>query len=460
MEIPISEIDILIVFGSIMFLGFIGNYIFNKTQIPSIVWLLLFGLFLGFAFQIQSFSSLTPILNYLSGIVGAIAIIVILFDGGINTDIYQLFRGAPRGLLLTVSGFCLSFIATLLIVVGLEFSEIIDLGGHSFIIGSILGAIVAGTSSPIVIPLAYRLKNLQEKTKMVASIESILTDPICIVVVFAIYYMVFVVGELNLIAAAGNLVTTFSTGIVLGALFGLIWLFVMNKLRRAQFSYILTLAIVFLVYAATVLLVGETNGGGGAGAIACLMFGLVLGNGKKILKMIRYEGKGFEMDEETKQFHGLTSFVIRTFFFVYLGFIATFQNITFIIVGIVILIVLLLVRYLAVQISTYNGNFEKDDRQTLTVMMPRGLAAAILAISFTPLILGPGRNGIPGLDLSANMQGLFMDVAFVIILGSAIITTIGVSIICHNENKKIKLAEDNTMKDDIEIISELRKENE
>ncbi|GAG81922.1 unnamed protein product, partial [marine sediment metagenome] len=295
----------------------------------------------------------------------------------------------------------------------------------------VLGAIVGGTSSPIVIPLAYRLKNLQEKTKMVSSIESILTDPLCIVVVFAIYYMVFTVGELNLLLGIGNLVKTFSVGIVLGITFGLIWLFIMNRIRREQFSYIITLAVVFLVYSFTALIVGTSEGGEGAGAIACLMFGLVLGNGKKILKMVNYQGKGFEMDEETKQFHSLTSFVIRTFFFVYLGMIVSFQSINFILIGIIILLALLLVRYFAVYLSTYKGTFENDDKQTMTVMMPRGLAAAILAISFTPLILGIGRIGsdgaivIPGYNLGAEMQGLFMDVAFVIILGTAIITTVG-----------------------------------
>lgn len=424
----------LVTLGLVMILGFIGNYIFNKTQIPSIVWLLLFGLIIGIFFRVQDFQNLYPfLLDDISGLVGAIAIVIILFDGGINTDIYQLFRGAPRGLLLTVSSFCLSFISTLLIVVGLEAFGVIDLDGHGFIIGAVLGAIVGGTSSPIVIPLAYRLKNLQEKTKMVASIESILTDPICIVVVFAIYYMAFTVGELNLILGIGNLVTTFSVGIVLGVAFGFIWLFIMNKVRKEQFSYILTLAVVFLVYSSTTIIVGSNEGGQGAGTIACLMFGLVLGNGKKILKMVNYPGKGFEMDEETKQFHGLTSFVIRTFFFVYLGMIASFRSINFILIGIIVLLILLLVRYLAIYISTYKGDFEKDDKQTLTVMMPRGLAAAILAISFTPLILGA-----EGYNLGASTQGLFMDVAFVVILGTAIITTIGVSIISHSEMKKIK----------------------
>lgn len=427
----------VITIGFVFVLGFIGNYIFNKTQIPSIVWLLLFGFVAGIIFNVQDFQNFNRgLFDALSGLVGAIAIIIILFDGGINTDLRQLFKGAPRGLLLTISSFCLSFIATLFIVVGLDSLEIINLGGHSFVIGAILGGIVAGTSSPIVIPLAYRLRNLQEKTKIVASIESILTDPICIVVVFAIVYMVFELKEINLLLGFGNLVTTFSAGIVIGIAFGLVWLFIMNKIRKQEFSYIMTLAVVFLVYSFTVLLVGPEQGGEGAGAIACLAFGLILGNGKKILKMIDYKGRGFQMSEETKQFHSLTSFVIRTFFFVYLGMIVSFQNIEFILIGMIILIGLIIVRYLAIKITTFKDNFEKDDQQTMLVMMPRGLAAAILAIKFGPELA----NNLKGANdnLLLWLEPFFKDVAFVVILGSAIITTIGVSFICHCENKKTK----------------------
>lgn len=427
-------ISILITLGVIMVLGFIGNYIFNRTQIPSIVWLLLFGLVVGFIFNIQNTVS-DDLLKDVSGIFGAVAIIIILFDGGINTDLHQLFKGAPRGLLLTVSGFCLSLLATMLIVIGLSAAGVLPVSiEDSAIVGVFLGAVVGGTSSPIVIPLAYRLRNLQDKTKIVSSIESILTDPLCIVVVFALYYMIFVAGEFNLALGLGNLAKTFSVGIVLGVAFGFLWLPIMNKVRKEQFSYVLTLAIVFLVYSFTAMIVGVGEGGEGAGAIACLMFGLVLGNGKKVLKMIEYEGRSYEMDEETKQFHSLTSFVIRTFFFVYLGMIVSFQELQYIFIGIIILIGLFAVRYIAIFITTYRGNFELDDRQTMTVLMPRGLAAAILAIKFGPDFVGRYMVGF---------DGFFKDVAFVVILGTAIITTIGVSVICHYENKKSKAAENN-----------------
>jgi len=423
----IQVIHILITLGIIMILGFIGNYIFNRTQIPSIVWLLLFGLVVGFIFNIQNTID-QGLLTSISGIFGAVAIVIILFDGGINTDLHQLFKGAPRGLILTISGFFLSVFSTMLIIAGLSAVGIIPISfNDSLIVGAVLGAIIGGTSSPIVIPLAYKLKNLQEKTKMISSIESILTDPMCIVVVLAIVYMVFVEQEINLALGLASLIKTFSVGIVLGIALGFIWLPIMNKLRKEEFSYVLTLAIVFLVYSFTYMIIGEADGGEGAGAIACLTFGLVLGNGKKIFKIIQYEGEGFEMDDETKKFHGLTSFVIRTFFFVYLGMIVSFQKIEFIIIGIIVLIGLLFVRYLAIIITTVKGNFEKDDMQTMTVLMPRGLAAAILAIKFGPDFVN---QFMPG------YTGFFKDIAFVVILGTAIITTIGVSIICHNEMKK------------------------
>jgi len=434
MEITVPQA--LITLGVIMVLGFIGNYIFNKTQIPSIIWLLIFGLIVGIIFNVQEINE--KLLGQISSLFGAIAIVIILFDGGINTDLHQLFKGAPRGLLLTITGFCLSLIVTMFVIVGLSFFNILPIPlDQSIIIGIILGAMVGGTSSPIVIPLACRLKNLQEKTKMVLSIESILTDPLCIVVVLAAILMINTPNA-NIGDGIKSLVSTFSVGAVVGLAVGLVWLPVMHKVRREQFSYILTLALVFLIYSVT------ESWWGGAGALSCLTFGLVLGNGKKILKMVNYQREGFEMDEETKQFHSLTSFIIRTFFFVYLGMMVSFQKIEFILIGIIILLTLLSFRYVAVWISTFKGGFEKDDRQTMAVLMPRGLAAAILAINFGPGIIEKIAEKVGTTEGMVAMNSFFKDTVFVVILGTAIITTIGVSIISYYEMKKIKDSETQT----------------
>lgn len=430
----------LIILGIIMLLGFVGNFIFNRTQIPSIVWLLVFGLIVGFIFNVRNIDP--NLLMTVSKFFAAIAIVIILFDGGINTDLYQLFKGAPRGLLLTISAFSLSILATMLIVVALSATIVPSIPlENSVIIGVIMGAIIGGTSSPIVIPLVRRLQNLKEKTKMALSIESIITDPLCIVVVLAAFYMITFAGSIDLSMGIRNLVSTFSVGAVMGFILGLCWLPIMHKVKKEQFSYVITLAIVFLVYSLTTLLVGVEKGGEGAGAIACLVFGLVLGNGKKVLKMIDYEGMEFEMDAETKHFHSLISFIIRTFFFVYLGMVVSFQKIEFILFGIAILLALLVMRYFAILITTYGGKFEEDDKQTMIVMMPRGLAAAILALNFGPGLIE---------ELMPGMEGFFKDIAFVIILGTAILCTVGVSVIGYYGKKKLNRSE--TQPDEIDTI--------
>jgi len=436
----VSAIAIL---GFILILGFIGNYIFNRTQVPSIVWLLLFGLIVGFVFNIRNIDS--NLIRDISGLFSSVAIVIILFDGGINIDLHQLFRGAPRGLLLTITGFCLSILATMGIMIGLSLSNALNIDLQtSVIIGIVLGAIIGGTSSPIVIPLASRLTNLENKTKMILSIESILTDPLAIVVFLALFFMI-TSGEPDIGLGINRLVSTFSVGAVVGIGIGGIWLPIMHHIRKEQFSYVVTLAVAFLMYSLTELWWI------GAGAISCLMFGLMLGNGKKILKMVNYHGKGFEMDEQTKQSHALISFVMRTFFFVFLGMMVTYQDvrIEFIIIGIIVLLALLGLRYLAVMVTTFRGYFEKDDKQSMAVMMPRGLAAAILAITYGPQLV---ERSLPAL------KGFYEGIVFVIILGTAIICTTGVSIICHSQHKKIEKGDSSVdFKEEIDLMSKEEK---
>jgi len=330
---------------------------------------------------------------------------------------------------LSITAFCFTLLATMGVVIVLSAVILPSIPvEQSVVIGLILGAIVGGTSSPIVIPLVNRLENLEEKTKMVLCIESIITDPMCIVVVLAAIFMLSTIGSIDLAVGIRNLIITFSIGAVMGMVSGILWLPVMRRLHKDQYSYVVTLGVVFLVYAVTSMI--PELGGEGAGAIACLVFGLVLGNGKQILKMIDYDGQKVELDIEAKQFHSLFSFLIRTFFFVYLGLMVSFRNIQFILIGILVLVVLLLVRYLAVYLSTLKGGFETDDKQTMIIMMPRGLAAAILALSF-----GPGLVD----SLMPGMTDFFADITFVVILGTALITTIGVFVISRSEKKKIKL---------------------
>jgi len=282
----------------------------------------------------------------------------------------------------------------------------------------LLGAILGGTSSPIVIPIVSKMKHMKENIKLILSLESAITDVLCIGVAIAILQTLLTGTVTN---AAHLIASAFSIGIVAGLLVGLLWIPIMRKLAKEPHSYVVTLAVLFLLYSATEMLQGS-------GAIACLVFGVVLGNGKKLLEILRHKNYAYELDMQTKDFHSLITFFIRTFFFVYLGLLVTISNFSYVYIGIGLSVLVLLVRPLAIRISDYRRDTPAEERRLMSVLIPRGLAAAVLA--YLPVAYGvPGTEG-------------FVDIVFVVILVTVIMSTAGVYSFGRNLEKRKILAGD------------------
>ena len=290
--------------------------------------------------------------------------------------------------------------------------------GYGIMKGLLLGAIVGGTSSPIVIPIVSRMKQMKESARIILSIESAITDVLCIVVAIVLM-QTLVTGTFS--NAAHLIASAFSIGIVVGLLVGLIWVPIMKKLAKEPFSYVVTLAILFLLYSGTESLQGS-------GAIACLIFGIVLANGKKIFGIIGHRNYAYELDMVTKDFHSLITFFIRTFFFVYLGLLVSIGSISYIYIGVVIAILILAVRPLAVGVSEYRHDNPPEEKRLMSVLIPRGLAAAVLAYL-------PTTYGIPG------TEG-FVDIVFTVILITVLISTLGVCIFGDHFDKEEIIAKE------------------
>ena len=385
--------------GIIIFIGFIGDIIFKKTDIPSVIWLMMLGLLLG------------PIgLGYLdqgpfmqiSQFFAAIAVIIILFDGGIDMDLFKIMKEAPKGIILTLT----AFVGTLIVAVMTMSLVGLFMPGITLLHGILLGAIIGGTSSAVVIPMVSKLKGIRESTKMVLSIESAITDVLCIIVAIAIIEAMQI-GSGSITEVFKTMASQFSIGIILGGIIGLIWLPLMKKINKEDYAYAVTLGLLFLIYAVVDNL-------GGSGAIACLTFGIILGNGSRILNMIGYDHLAYEIDETSRNFHKLISFIIRTFFFVFLGILVSIQNPINILIGIVISAGILLIRPTSVKIITKGAKeFPELDKKIMAVMMPRGLAAAVLA--YMPIAAMPNDPVLKS----------FADIAFTVIITTTLIATIG-----------------------------------
>lgn len=378
--------------GIILILGFIGNYLFKRTSVPDIIILVALGLLLGPVFKVIDPTVLAPI----SEIFASLALVIILFDGGLNLSIKKVLQDSPKATAMTLLGFFVSMgFVTLFALFILQWS---------FLNGLLLGAILGGISSSVVIPLISRL-NINEKISTILSLESAFTD--ALVVVFGLTILQFLLSPVNggIYDAGSKIAGAFSVAVVIGLVFGVLWLKIMKSIRKEIYDDILTLAVVLLFYSITESL-------GGNGAIFALTFGLVLGNGIRIFRVLGIKER-VEASKVMKKFQSQISFFIRTFFFVFIGLIFAVNNYLAIYFGIVITVVLFAARYVATTVISFKDKVLESNKLLMTSVMGRGLAAAVLAEVVRT-------SGIPN-------SSIFSDIIIVVIISSVVVSTIGVS---------------------------------
>jgi cell volume regulation protein A len=409
-------------FGAIIVVGFLGAMMFQRLKIPDILLLIFLGMFIGpimnfLGFKLFSKETLLPYTSYFA----SVALLVILFEGGLYLNFDKVLQTIGIASFFTVSIFILNLIVTIILFIVLFHA--------SLAVGLLFGAICGGTSGAIVVPLVSRL-SVKEESKVMLTLESVLTDVLCVVLVIAILQYILL-GTLDtgasLSTAARQIASAFSVAIVIGLFAGILWLWVLKKLAGKPYAFMMTIAMLFLLYAFTEI-------AGGNGAMSGLVFGMVLGNKEEITRIFKIKTE-FVLDNRIKEFEGEVSFFVRTFFFVYLGVMFSFENITLWILGSIIILIAI---YMGVRLLvTYvTVSWKKEltcDWQILATMLPRGLAAAVLATL-------PASNNIQGTEI-------FVGLVFLVILFTNIIPTAAAFIFERkkdNDNKKAKNAQGKT----------------
>ncbi len=377
---------ILLAAGVVIFLGVAGEAFFKKTGIPDVAFLMIFGVIIGPVLGIIQPEAVIEVVPYFA----ALALIIIMFDGGLNLDIKHVVKTAHFSVTLAVLGFILSVV-------------IISLAAH-FVLGwlwlesILLASIVGGSSSAIVFGLVKNIK-ISEEVKSMLSFESALTDILAMIVAFILFEAVLA-GHFDLQTLEETLGRAVVVGLVLGFGVGIPWMYVSTKLGNAQHAYMLTLGILFVLFFLA-------NSFGESGALTALVFGLMLGNKSHLSRILRFKLPKIEMDDPT---HNQLTFLVRSFFFVFVGLLASFGQIEYVIFGILITIAVYFGRKFVGKV-TLTKRFSKLDRAVTNSMIPRGLAAAVLATY-------PITMGLPNAEA-------YPQIIFFIILSSVIITTIG-----------------------------------
>ncbi|HET6399652.1 MAG TPA: cation:proton antiporter, partial [Candidatus Thermoplasmatota archaeon] len=390
------------VLASLIFLGFLGNQMFTRLRVNDTLLLIAIGFLLG---PVLDIVPVAPVARA-SGLVGALALLLILFDGGLALRFRDIAHGAGPALTLALLG----FVATVALVA----TTMVYLDGSSWMVGLLYGSIVGGTSSLVVIPTLANLR-ADPKTSAILALESALTDVFVVVTVFTLVGIQAaregaVDTTLDASGIASSIVILFLVSLGIGAVAGLGWLLALPRVIHKNFGYMLTLGVALATYAvAEWVLRGAQSGGG---PLAVLAFGIILGNGTSMGAYFRR----FVTDDQgagVKRFQGELAFLVRTFFFIVLGILVDPRALTdpFVLaVGVAVFAALAVGRYVGTVPAM--GTFRlQGEAKLVWWMMPRGLAAAVMAAV-------PMQQGLQGTER-------FVALTFIIIVLTNVATTIG-----------------------------------
>lgn len=351
---------IIVAVGLIVFVSHLFTGIFEKRMIPDVLLLMLLGLLFG------------PVLGLITidefGIAGpmftTITLVIILFEGGLDLKVETLKNSIRGTLSLTFINFFVTLVVVALVGWLLFRMALLD--------SLMLGAILGGTSSAVVIPLVRKLR-ISEGSRTVLVLESAFSDVLCIVFTLA-FLEVYRIGNINVGLIIGKVISSFLLAGLMGWIGAIVWSFLLIRIRTIKNSIFTTPAFVFIVFGISEML-------GYSGAISALVFGFTLANislfNLSFLKKYTVS-EPIMLNQTEKLFFSEIVFLLKTFFFIYIGLSISFNSFWTITLGLLLTILIFVFRIPIVKLSTRKDS-QTYDKIIMSIMVPKGLAAAVLA---------------------------------------------------------------------------------
>lgn len=385
--------NILIV-GALVFVAHAFTGLFSRTRIPDVLLLTLIGILLGpvlHAVTPANFGSIGPVF-------ATVTLVILLFEAGLSLDL-DVLRGVVRPTCaLTLINFFLTMFA-----IG---------GAAHFLLGSdlrfafMLGAIIGSTSPAVIVPLTKRL-DMAESSKTILFLESAVSDVLSIVVAIG-FMSSYRLGKLQVGQMLGQLVATLALAGVAGAAGAFLWSALLRRVRGLENSIFTTPAFVFVLFGVVEIL-------GFSGYVAAAVFGAVLGNievfhGMPWMRRYLPE-EPITLNETERVFMGEVVFLLKTFFFVYVGVSIRFSNYRIVYVALALTTLIFLIRIPATYLGLGRSTPVRD-ASLVAVMSPKGLAAVVLASI-------PLEQGVPGGEM---LQAVTYSIVFLSIVFTSVLT--------------------------------------
>ena len=242
-------------------------------------------------------------------------------------------------------------------------------GGQSLTIALLTGIGVGSTSSAVVIPMVKSL-SIKEKTKTILSLESAITDVLAIVI-----FLVLADGIANKNLSPTELMIKIGPNTIQAMLMGvasaLVW-----GLFKKKFAPVFKMAFAGECWA--LLTYGGIELLGFNGAIGVLALGFILANLDLLPHWLQNQLSAVPVSYRDLSLLNEWSFLLKTFFFIYLGVLIQFGNAKIVFIAVVVSLMIFVTRYFITRLL-FRKEESKLDPMIVTAMGPRGLACAVLA---------------------------------------------------------------------------------
>ncbi len=388
-----NTVSVFSIVAVIILIGFAGDQFFKRTKVPSFIFLILLGVIIGPILNLFSSSEILPAVS----ILGELTLVMVLFYGGMDIDLKTILSGGIR---IIVEVFLYVTISIITITAATHYFL-----GWSVYEALIFASIIGGeTSAAVIIPLS-RAIGINEKSTIFLTLESALNS-VVLVILFFTFLQLYQTGAVSSNLIIDSLASSFSIGIFIGGSLSLLWIYVLKYFKKHRYTYVLTLGLLLGTFSITTTV-------GGSGLLSVVVFGIVLGNHKFISSIIKRKVDIQKLQKQLSIFQGEISFLLETFFFVFLGmvFSISLSNLIFgLEFGALMVGILLLTRTFSVTASTF-GSEMSADRKAIIISCAQGLTVATLAL----LSL---QYAIPNADT-------FVVLATYVIILTNVVTTIG-----------------------------------
>lgn len=356
-----NSLDILFVLPLLIIFSYLFDAFARKTKFPSVILLMVTGILLRFIISFSGYDNF-EFLDNLIPVLGTIGLILIVLEGAIELEITR------EKLPLIVKGFFTALVILVgnIYVLQFLFQRFFEMDGVSAVLFAIPLAII---SSAVAIPSASSLLQLQREFVVY---ESTFSDILGIM----IFNYALRQSESQQPLLGPEPMVSLVLQIIGVIVISLVITYVLFRLMQQidhKVKFFLILALLILVYAFGKVLHLPA-------LVTIFIFGAFLSNVKSLLPPFLRKTLDLKTTEkELHEFHILTAestFLVRTFFFLFFGFsiqISDFTSPGPLINGLLIFLVMFVLRYVY-----FTATSLKLKPSPLVYMSPRGLISILL----------------------------------------------------------------------------------